>query len=163
MVKTERNLGRISVADYVTQQIAMSGKSQKDIAAELGYDKPNIITMFKQGMTKVPINKIPLFSRVLGVDPVHFLRIAMAEYAPQTWETLNDLIGDYLMTSNEAEIIEAVREASGGIDVVMTSTTKQELQELVAKWREREWSTEDSRVANNEASLKRARLNAMKG
>jgi len=48
----------IAVAEYLNQQIALSGVPQTEIAEKLGYDKPNIITMFKQGKTKIPMNKI---------------------------------------------------------------------------------------------------------
>ena len=63
---------KISVAEYLTQQIAVSGVSQKNLADQLGYDKPNIITMFKQGKTKVPLNKIAPIAKILGIDRVNF-------------------------------------------------------------------------------------------
>lgn len=47
-----------SMARYLTKQIdALSGiKNQREIAAEIGYDKPNMISMFKRGETKVPLD-----------------------------------------------------------------------------------------------------------
>ena len=42
---------KISVAAYINMQIAVSGVQQTEIAAALGYSKPNVITMIKQGKT----------------------------------------------------------------------------------------------------------------
>ena len=94
--------GHVSVAEYLSQQIHLSGKAQKDIAEALGYTKPNIITMFKQGKTKIPLNKIAALAKAIGVDPIHFLRIAMLEYSPEMWEVLESMIGKAMISENEA-------------------------------------------------------------
>ncbi|OQK15634.1 hypothetical protein AU255_15535 [Methyloprofundus sedimenti] len=48
---------RKTVAEYLTDAIAHSGKTQKLISQEMGYDNPNIITILKQGLTPVPLKK----------------------------------------------------------------------------------------------------------
>ena len=80
-----------TVAEYLAAQIALSGKSQADIAREVGYDRPNVVNMMKQGVTKLPINKISAFAKALKVDPAHLLRIVMSEYLPETWEAIQEL------------------------------------------------------------------------
>lgn len=133
--KQRKPVPHICVADYVSHQIILSGKSQKDIADELGYDKPNIITMFKQGKTKVPINKVPEFAKVLGVDPIHFLRIALLEYSPSTWEVIEEVVGRSIVTENEMRIIKIVRDTSGGLDVApQTDSEADDLKAVIAKW-----------------------------
>ena len=49
------------IAAFLTRQIeALSGrKTQRAIALEIGYDKPNMISMFKRGETKAPARKNP--------------------------------------------------------------------------------------------------------
>ncbi len=127
---------RISVADYVTHQIVLSGKSQKDIAEELGYEKPNIITMFKQGKTKVPINKVPEFAKALGVDPIHFLRITLLEYAPSIWEVVEKLLGKTMVSENELEIIQIIRESADGADIAPRNKSEaDDLRQVIKKWK----------------------------
>ena len=46
------------VAKFVRRQIQVLGKSQVEIAAYCGFDKPNVITMIKQGKTKLPMTKV---------------------------------------------------------------------------------------------------------
>lgn len=108
---------KISVAAFIRLQIEASGVPQKDIAAALGYDKPNVITMIKQGRTKLPINKVGPMATALGVDPVHLLRLVMAEYWPGTWKDIQDLVGKSLVTENELAIIEIIRKACDPIDL----------------------------------------------
>jgi hypothetical protein len=76
------------VADYLAQQIILCGKSQKEIAEEVGYEKPNVITMMKQGHTKIPIVKVGAFARALEVDPAYLLRLVCMEYMPETWAAI---------------------------------------------------------------------------
>lgn len=100
-----------SFAKYLAHQIELSDKTQLEIAHEIGYEKPNIITMFKQGTTKVPINKVPMLAKALGLDPAHLLRLALREYAPEILDTIEEALGR-AVTHNEFEIIEAVRNAT---------------------------------------------------
>jgi hypothetical protein len=104
-----------SVANYLTHQLRLCGKTQKQVAAEVGYEKPNIITMMKRGQTKVPLEKVPALARALGVDPVHFLRIAMLEYAPENWRVIEEAFG-FVVTRHERELVETVRSATHGSD-----------------------------------------------
>jgi len=85
MVKTAR---KVTVAKYLQQQIDMSDKSQKEIAEACGWERPNMVTMVKQGASKLPINKVAPMAKVLGIDPVYLLRLVMSEYMPETWEAI---------------------------------------------------------------------------
>lgn len=104
------------VAQYLTAQIQISGLKQKDIADALGYTKPNIITMFKQGLTKLPIEKVGPLAKVLGVDAVYLLRIVMNDYMPDTYLAIIQIFGQEPITENERHIISAIRLMSGGRD-----------------------------------------------
>lgn len=130
---------KVSVADYITNQIMMSDLSQKDIAAMLGYDKPNNITMIKQGKTKLPINKVPAMATALGVDPIHLMRLVMTEYAPEIWEVLNGLLGHSLISDGDREILNIVHANGHGVDIYpVTDEEKLELASLALKWYKRE-------------------------
>jgi predicted XRE-type DNA-binding protein len=114
LIKTNQK-GNVSVASYLTSQIDLvvgSGeKTQKQIAAELGYTKPNIITMFKQGLTNLPINKVELMAKAIHADPVYLLRLTMQEYMPEAFETITKILGDTALYSDmEKSIIKEMRE-----------------------------------------------------
>lgn len=129
---------RVSVAAYLTQQINICGKSQLEIAEEVGYTKPNMITMIKQGKTKLPINKIPAFAKALGVDPVHLLRITMSEYMPETWDVMESLLGEAIITEGEKKVLEIVRARGEGLDVAPEGAAEVlEFEQIVDKWLDR--------------------------
>lgn len=136
--KAKSETKRISIAEYISKQIDITQISQKEIAERMDYNKPNIITMFKQGATKIPLNKVATLARILGLDPIFLFRMAMQEYHPKTWESIEVIIGGHLVTGHERYILEIVREASEGLDAIpQTTEEKEELKALVTKWRDR--------------------------
>jgi transcriptional regulator with XRE-family HTH domain len=125
----------VSVAAYLRQQIDISPKSQSEICEDIGLDKPNIITMFKQGKTKVPVTRVPALARALNIDPVYLLSLVMSEYTPETWQVIQDVVGGNLISQKEMSILKLIREASEGRDVAPeNSDEKQALISLVDGW-----------------------------
>lgn len=105
-----RRRSSVTVAEYLTEQIRLSGKTQHEIANEAGFNKPNIISMFKKGETKLPLSKVGLMAKALGVDPVVLFRMVMNEYEPQTWQAIEEtVLHQPVLTANEIEIIELLR------------------------------------------------------
>lgn len=105
-----------TIADFIADRLAESDKTQREIAAECGFETPNIITMFKNGSTKVPLNRIGALAKALDADPAHMLRLAMREYMPDTWESIEDTLKSTLLTANELKLLRAYREATGDSD-----------------------------------------------
>lgn len=100
------------VAKFVSKKIQMIGKSQKDIAEQAGFDKPNMITMIKQGRTKLPIAKIGALAIALETDPVHLLKLCFSTYYPETWKVIAPFLVSALKT-NELRLLNAVRAETG--------------------------------------------------
>lgn len=93
------------VADFIANQIQAIGKSQIKISEEAGFDKPNIITMMKQGKTKVPLEKIPALARALEVEPFILVRMCFKEYLPEVGKILDETI---LMSRSKFEACYAI-------------------------------------------------------
>ncbi len=64
---------RMTVAEYLAKMIEISEKTQKQIAHDVGYTRPNVLSMMKRGLIKVPVDKAPALARALNVDPAYFL------------------------------------------------------------------------------------------
>jgi len=109
-----------SVAEFIAERLAVIDKTQRQIATECGFENANVITMFKQGNTRLPLNRIGPLAKALEVDPVHLLRLAMREYLPDTWDSLENAMQSTLMTANELDLIRAYRVATGDSDAVAT-------------------------------------------
>jgi hypothetical protein len=108
---------RVTVAEFIADRLAESDKTQREIAAACGFDRPNIITMFKTGATKLPLNRIGPLAKALEVDPAHLLRLVLTEYMPETWEAIEHLFESTVLSANELALIRAYREATGDGDV----------------------------------------------
>lgn len=130
-VKTKKGKQQ-KFSDFLANQIEVSGVPQKEIAAQLEYDKPNIITMFKQGATKVPISKIEPLAKCLGVDPIRMLKMAMKEYMPETLSAIESIMG-IMLNKNEQEIIVNLRGIIGNKDVSMKTAESKKTLEAFAK------------------------------
>jgi len=122
---------KATVAEYLAAQIVLSGKSQADIAREVGYVRGNIVNMIKQGVTKLPINKVGLFAKAVGVDPLHLLRMTLTEYMPETWSAIEEIAGRTLITEEERRILEVIRKAAGGWEVRLDRELERDLTGIV--------------------------------
>lgn len=98
------------VAVFMTKAIdAISyKKSQREIALEVGYEKPNIVSMMKRGETRVPLDKIPAFAEALEVDPAHLFRLALEQYWPDQEKAIAAVFGT-VVTADEAKVIKFIR------------------------------------------------------
>ena len=94
-----------TIARYLDKQIdTLKGvKTQREIAFEIGYEKPNMISMFKRGEVKVPLDKIPALAKAVNADPGHLFRLALEQYWPTLGETIQRIFGR-TVTANEEEI-----------------------------------------------------------
>jgi hypothetical protein len=135
-VKRARPRSNVTVAEYLTQQINLCGKTQSEIAREAGFGKPNIITMLKQGTTKVPTVKIGPLARALEVDPLHLFKLVMNEYEPDTWDMIQDMIlKQPFVTRNEMEIIEVIRTSNVVNPKITTDEERHRLLDVVATFK----------------------------
>ncbi|GAC1569098.1 MAG: hypothetical protein NVS3B3_23100 [Aquirhabdus sp.] len=101
---------KLSVAEYISKQIDASSKSQKQIAEEVGFPKPNMMTMIKQGASKVPIGKIAALAEALNVEKLYLYKLVMQEYEPETWESIQkSILKQPVVTANELAIIKTLR------------------------------------------------------
>jgi len=114
------------VATFVRNRIEFLGKPQTEIAAECGFEKPNIITMIKQGKTKLPLNKVCLMAKALEADPVHLLKLCLSEYQPENWAAIEPLL-DLALTEDERELLKHLRTYAGGPYLVALTVDSQKL------------------------------------
>jgi hypothetical protein len=98
-----------TVAQFIAQQLAISGKTQREVAIELGYGNANIISMFKLGVTKLPLNKVGPLAKALEVEPYPLLELVMHEYMPETWEAIGAILPGAVLSPDELELVQAHR------------------------------------------------------
>lgn len=102
-----------AVARFLAERIEASGQLQKDIAEKVGFEKPNMITMVKQGKTRLPLDKVGPMAKALEVDPLQLLQLCMQEYYPHTWSSIAQLLTPAI-TEDERQLLAALRASVGG-------------------------------------------------
>jgi hypothetical protein len=106
----------ISVADFITQKLAESDKTQCEISDLCGFENANVVSMIKTGRTKLPINRIGPFAKAIEVDPAYLLRLVLCEYLPETWLAIEEVMQTPILSRNEAELIRTFRYFSSNSD-----------------------------------------------
>lgn len=112
------------VASFVAERIRITGKKQVEIAAVAGFDKPNVITMIKQGKTKLPLGKVGPMAKALEADATYLLKLCLEEYQPETWKAIRPYMDD-MLTSDEIRFMRAVRNWAG-VNFISAFTKEQQ-------------------------------------
>ena len=105
----------VPITTYLDHALRLSGRKQNEIAKELGYQRANIVTMWKTGTTPVPLNKVEKLAELLGADPKFLMRVVLNSYYPELLEFLSRGWGEPI-SQNELDIINFVRQASNNTD-----------------------------------------------
>lgn len=80
-------------AQMLTKAIQNSGLTHLAIAERVGIQKPSVLKMIEQGLTRVPLDRIPALAQTLGMDQAEFLLLAVEEYHSGVFEVLSDTLG----------------------------------------------------------------------
>ncbi|MBO6508749.1 MAG: helix-turn-helix transcriptional regulator [Roseibium sp.] len=94
-------------------------KSQREVAMEAGYDKPNMISMMKTGTARVPLDKVLPLANALETDPALFFRLALEQYWPDSAEAISKIFG-IVPSKNERDIMQYIRNITDGKDPALT-------------------------------------------
>lgn len=101
------------VARFIQRRIEETGQKQTDIAFKVGFEKPNVITMIKQGKTRLPLDKVGLMANALETDPTQLFQLCMEEYLPATWKVIAPFM-EGAMTKDELRLLNSLRAWVGG-------------------------------------------------
>jgi transcriptional regulator with XRE-family HTH domain len=110
------SIKRQSISEFITDAIAASPKTQKEIADNMGLENANLITMYKSGACRVPLNRIHSLGIALNVDSWFLLRLALLEYYPEVHSVLETLLPSPILTQNEIAMLKSFRELTDYAD-----------------------------------------------
>lgn len=108
-------------------------KTQAQIAEEAGFVNPNMLTMIKQGSTKLPLDRVPDLAKALDTDRALLLRLAFEQTEGSTIAAaIYEIIGEPV-TENERGWLVEIRDASGDTDPRLTSRAKAAIRSVLTK------------------------------
>jgi len=108
-------------------------KCQAEIASEAGFVNVNVLSMFKSGSSRLPLDRVPALAKALEVDPARLLQLALEQWVGSSAARAFDAIFQTVVTRNELVWIEAIREASDRIDPALTSRSRTALRAIFGK------------------------------
>lgn len=124
---------QLRLHEYLSNVMDISGKTQNEIAADCNFNNSNIVSMIKQGKTKLPMAKVIPMAKSLNLDPIHLFRMALKEYQPDTYTALDAVIGAIIISRNELEILEVIRDANPTDPRLNTEQEKEALRKFAVK------------------------------
>lgn len=98
-----------SVTAYLAWHIDHCGKRREQIAAEVGFPNPNMVSMIKKG-TRLPRDKVLKMALALNVDPFELMRRYWTEHFPAEWEMLELILNQPVLTEEEVQMVRLVRQ-----------------------------------------------------
>ena len=108
-------------------------KSQIEIANEAGYTNPNMISMIRNGATKLALDRVPGLAIALECDPKHLFRMALEQSLGSTASRTIDEIFGTVVTRNEVVWLEEIRDASDKSDPTLTLRLRSALRGVFGK------------------------------
>ena len=80
-------------------------KTQKELAREMGFMKPGMLSMIKTGSARIPFTKLPNVAAALGLDPALLVKCHLREVWPEFEDVVLEVFGG-ILTANERAWIE---------------------------------------------------------
>ena len=117
-------------AQTLSKAIDQSGLTQREIADRTGFKHPNVLSMMKQGLTRVPLHRIPALAQTLGIDQTSFLLVAIEEYHNGVYEVLCDTLG-LPFSDAEQGLVVLFRMASLRTDIELDGPFRKALEGLL--------------------------------
>ncbi|CAN7686058.1 XRE family transcriptional regulator [Mesorhizobium amorphae] len=119
------------IAKFLDKRIYELGhrKSQRDIAREIGLTNDNVVSMMKNGRTKVPLDRVVSIAKALETEPRPLFVLALMQSGNEKDRAaFQEIVGEF--TENEQEIIEVIRKFSNGTDPKMSVVFRRILRAL---------------------------------
>ena len=108
-------------------------KSQIEIASEAGFPNANMISMIKNGTSKLALDRVPSLARALECDPAYLMRLALDQAVGATSSAaLTEILGTPV-TDNERGWLAEIQQASDHSDPRMTNRGRTALRAVFGK------------------------------
>ena len=108
-------------------------KNQAEIATQAGFVNANMLSMIKNGKSKLAIDRVPALARALECDPRLLFRLALQQSGNETIRATIDEIFGTIVTLNEVKWLAEIRTASNHSDPNVTSRARTAIRSIFGK------------------------------
>jgi transcriptional regulator with XRE-family HTH domain len=97
------------LAHYITVHIALTGRTQREIARDAGIPSQNFLSMLKSGTAKLPLARVPALADALEVPRVDLLWLCLRAHAPELTEVLESVLPELPTSDDEVALMRGYR------------------------------------------------------
>ena len=121
-----------ALAEWLNQNLnSLTSLTNEEIATKLGYTSPNIISMWRTGRTRVPLDRLPGLCEILNVDISYLLPLWIEQYGKDKAYSLVLHAIKNSVSDSELQLVEAVRETSNGRNFILKPDADKGVAELI--------------------------------
>ena len=131
----QRPYAKSRLANFVATRVIelRSSKSQIEIATQAGFPNPNMISMIKNGASKLALDRVPALAKALECDAAQLMRLTLEQaFGGTAAVALVEILGSPV-TENERGWIAEIRNASENSDPRMTGRGRTALRSVFGK------------------------------
>lgn len=114
---SQLNIAHESITALILRRQDELGKTDEQVAQEVGFDRVTTFVMIKQGTIKLPVQKVAQFASALSIEPANLLRQLLAEVMPDVLAAVDSMLCPVSLTANEVKLIQTFRHLTNGKDV----------------------------------------------
>ena len=108
-------------------------KSQAEIATETGFPNPNVLSMVKNGASKLPLDRVPALARALDCDPARLFRLALEQGGNETTQRAIEEVFGAIVSRNKSGWLQELRLASNHSDPTLTLRARSAIRGIFGK------------------------------
>jgi hypothetical protein len=97
------------LAHFITVQIALTGRTQREIADEAGLPNQNFLSMLKSGTAKVPLRRVPALAAALDVPAVDLMFRCLRAQEPELAAIIAMILPELPNTEDEVMLMRGYR------------------------------------------------------
>lgn len=101
------------------------------IATRLGYTRPNIISMWRTGRTRIPLEQLSPLGEILGVELMFLLPLWLEQYMDKKGYKEVEAASKRLVSEEEAAFLDRVRKITGGKRFKMRPGSEQLIRSMI--------------------------------
>lgn len=103
------------IAIFLRKRIGELGIGNLEVMARGGLTgRQQIVSMWKNGNTKVALERVPALAKALEVDPAHLLRLALEQHVDVSSHPDVELVISSILSENERKILQEIRRDLSG-------------------------------------------------
>jgi hypothetical protein len=84
-----------------------------ELGNALGFEKPNVITLIKTGVMRMPLSKVPALAQALNLPASELLETLMRDTMPEVFEVIQQVYQPMVLTDTESRLIKHLRGLTG--------------------------------------------------